>query len=128
MVANYYNTAINGNLTYTHFECKFDAFVTLFELFVERNWEFAIAVESIAGNKWYRVYFMLYHIFSIIMFAYTTAIILHAFLLKTRLFLSTSLCRNPNQVQELLVSQSRGGDRGQKLGIWLIIEVSVLRN
>ena len=121
MVANYYNTAINGNLTYTHFGCKFDAFVTLFELFVERNWEFAIAVESIGGNKWYRVYFMLYHIFSIIMFAYITAIILHAFLLKTRLFFSTSLCRNPNQVQELLVSQSRGGGWGQKLGIWLML-------
>ena len=84
LVSNHYNTAINGNLTFTNFEGKFEAFVTLFELFVARNWEFAIAVEAITGNRWYRVYFLLYHIFAIIMFAYSTAIILHAFLLKNR--------------------------------------------
>ena len=56
----------------------------LFELFLERTWEFAVATEAITGNKWYRVYFTLYQSWSIIMTAYITAVILHTFLLKAR--------------------------------------------
>ena len=58
--------------------------MTLFALFLERNWEFAVATEVLSGNPWSRVFFMLYQIWSIIMFAYITAVILHTFLLKTR--------------------------------------------
>ena len=57
--------------------------MTLFELFVEQNWELAIAMETLVG-QWSRVYFMVYQSFSIIMFGYITAVILHTFLLKTR--------------------------------------------
>ena len=58
--------------------------MTLFDLFVEKNWELAIAMETLAGSRWCRGYFMVYQIFSIVMFAYITALILHAFVLKTR--------------------------------------------
>ena len=58
--------------------------MTLFALFLERNWEFAVATEKLSGNHWSRMFFMLYQSWSIIMFAYITSVILHTFLLKTR--------------------------------------------
>lgn len=84
MVANYFNTSLNGNVTYRYFDDTYRAFVTLFDLFTEKNWEVAVAFEALKDSYWTRVYFLVYRSFSIIMFAYITALILHTFLLKTR--------------------------------------------